>query len=95
MQATTHIKPNSPDGQQDNQLYLLQPGGVKTPVKFDIFKHGGGIYLALVNREKNVHIPLMANVSTMKLELEGALYRIEVATETRDQGHISRKGQSR
>lgn len=95
MQAATHIKPNPPNEQQDNQLYLLQPGGVKTPVKFDIFKHGGGIYLALVNQEKNVHIPLMASSATMKLELEGALYQIEVATKIRDQGHISRKGQPR
>lgn len=95
MQAVTHINPNPPNEQQDNQLYLLQPGGIKTPVKLDIFKHGGGIYLALVNLEKNVHIPLMASSATMKLELEGALYRVEVAIETRDQGHISRKGQTR
>jgi hypothetical protein len=88
----THIAPNGQASANDNQLYLLQPGGIKTPVVFDIFKYGGGVYLALVNHEKNVHIPLMANCATMKLELKGALYQIEMAMETNDQGHLSRKG---
>jgi hypothetical protein len=85
----SHITKNVSNEQQDNRLYLLQPGGVKTPVKFDIFKHGGGIYLALVNHDQSIHIPLMGNAWAVKLELQGALYRIEVATETNDQGYLS------
>lgn len=76
--------------EQDDCLYLLQNGN-RIPVKFDIFKHGGGIYLALVNHEEKVHIPLMGNAWAIKLELAGALYRIELATETKDQGYISKK----
>lgn len=87
--ATKNNTHNSPNG-QDNRLYLLQRGQ-RIPVKFDIFKHGGGVYLALVNPEKGIHIPLMANASTMRLELQGALYRIDVAMATNDQGHISRE----
>lgn len=89
--AKNSINQNAHNGQQDNCLYLLQSRGVKIPVKFDIFKHGGGVYLALVNKERGVHIPLIANVETMRLELQGVLYRIELAVEMNDQGHISRE----
>jgi len=75
----------------DNQLYLLQPGGIRTPVKFDIFKYGGGICLSLVNHDQNVYIPLMGNAWAIRLELQGVLYQIEMATETNNQGHLSQK----
>ncbi len=76
-------KPDKP--QPDNTLYLLRPGGVRIPVKFDILKYGGGINLILVNQESGVHIPLLANASTMMLELQGALHRIELAVEQNEQ----------
>ena len=90
MQAKTNSTNISTNGQQDNRLYLLQ-GHNRIPVKFDIFKHGGGVYLALVNPERGIHIPLMANVDAMRLELQGALYQIELAVHRNDQGHISRE----
>ena len=84
----THIAPNGQASTNDNQLYLLHKGN-RIPVKFDIFKYGGGVYLALVNHDEHIHIPLMANAWVMKLELEGVLYRIEMATEMNNQGYLS------
>lgn len=89
MQAKTDDTVTTQNG-QDGCLYLLQ-GHSRIPVKFDIFKHGGGIYLALVNQERGVHIPLIANVATMRLELEGVLYRIELAASENNQGYISQR----
>lgn len=90
MQADNNNINNGPNGQQDNCLYLLQ-NHKRIPVKIDLFKHGGGVYLALVNQERGVHIPLIGNVATMRLELEGALYRIELAVNGNDQGYLSAK----
>lgn len=73
----------------DNQLYCLQGKGVKIPVKLQIFKHGGGIYLAFVG--EGVHIPLLASAEIIAAELRQALALIERASATNDQGHISRR----
>lgn len=76
----------------NNQLLFLQPGGVKVPVKLEIFKHGGGMYLAAVNHEQGVHVPFLASATVMAAELRQALALVEAANEARDQGHISRNG---
>lgn len=73
----------------DNQLYCLQGKGVKIPVKLQIFKHGGGIYLAFVG--EGVHIPLAANAEIIAAELRQALALIEQASATNDQGYINYK----
>lgn len=93
MQATNDNNGISTKAQCDNRLYLLRGGGVKTPVTLDIFKYGGGVYLAIVGQ--GVHIPVVANAETIMLELRGALYRIEAAVNGNDQGYISRNGGGR
>lgn len=74
----------------NNQLLFLQPGGVKVPVKLEVFKHGGGMYLAAVNHEAGVHVPFLATATVMAAELRQALALVEAANEAKDQGHISR-----
>lgn len=74
----------------NNQLLFLQPGGVKVPVKLEVFKHGGGMYLAAVNHEAGVHVPFLATATVMAAELRLALALVEAANEAKDQGHISR-----
>jgi len=74
----------------DNLLYFLRPGGIRIPVKVEIYKHGGGLYMAFTNHEKGVHLPLLANASAMATELRQALNLIETAMATKDHGHISR-----
>lgn len=73
-----------------SQVLLLQSGGRRVPVSPQIFKHGGGIYLAWTNAEANVHIPLLANAADMIATLRQAADLVEQAVATRDQGHVSR-----
>jgi len=76
----------------NDQLLFLQPGGVRVPVKIEIFKHGGGLYLAAVNHELGIHVPFVATATVMAAELRAALALIEGANAINDQGHISRAG---
>jgi len=76
----------------NNQLLFLQPGGVRVPVKLELFKHGGGLYLAAVNHELGVHVPFVATAPVMAAELRAALALVEGANAINDQGHISRAG---
>lgn len=73
-----------------DRLLFLQPGGVKVPVKLEVFKHGGGMYLAAVNHDQGVHVPFLAPARVMAAELRQALALVEAANGTNDQGHISR-----
>jgi hypothetical protein len=71
----------------DNNLYLLRRGA-RVPVHPEIFKHGGGIYLAFVG--EGVHIPLLASAATLLDVLRQALGQVETAIAANDQGHVSR-----
>jgi hypothetical protein len=75
-----------------DRLLFLQPGGVRVPVKLEIFKHGGGLYLAAVNHELGIHVPFVATATVMAAELRQALALVEGANAINDQGHISRAG---
>lgn len=75
----------------DDQIYFLKPDKVKVPVKPQVFKHGGGFYLAMVNHEAGVHIPFLAAAATLINELREILRVIEGAHNGNDQGHVSRK----
>lgn len=73
----------------DKNLYFLPSKGVKVPVRLNLFKHGGGIYLAFEG--EGVHLPLLASAEVVAAELRQALAMVEAAIATNDQGHISRK----
>lgn len=74
----------------DDLIYFLKAGKVRVPVKTQVFKHGGSFYLALVNHEAGVHIPLLATAATLINELRSILRIIEAAHNGKDQGHVSR-----
>lgn len=74
----------------DNQIYLLQPGGQRTPVKSQVFKHGGGIYLSLENQQTGTHVALLGSVDALASELERLAGLVRQAAAVNDQGHISR-----
>lgn len=73
----------------DDQIYFLKPDKVKVPVKPQVFKHGGGFYLAMVNHEAGVHIPFLAAAATLINELREILRVIEGAHNGNDQGHVN------
>ncbi|GIK42462.1 MAG: hypothetical protein BroJett011_62950 [Chloroflexota bacterium] len=72
----------------DNNLYLLRGGGVKVAVQPQIFKHGGGIYLAFTG--DGVNIPFLAAADVAAAVLRQVLALVEKAIADNDQGHISR-----
>lgn len=69
-----------------NQILYCRTGGVKIPIRFDIFKHGGGIYLAAVNASERVHLPFVAGAATMIAELRRVADAIEQAVAVNEQG---------
>jgi len=73
-----------------DRLLFLQPGGVKVPVNLEVFKHGGGLYLAAVNHELGIHVPFVATAAVLAAELHHVLQLVEAANAVNDQGHISR-----
>lgn len=81
------VSKNIPHPGPTDQIFLIQPGGVKIPVTLEIFKHGGGICLAI--SAENKHATLVGSVGIMLTETRRL---IEQAAAVNDQGHISRRG---
>lgn len=74
------------------QIFFCKAQGVRIPVRLEVFKHGGSFYLAYVNHEENVHVPLIGSAGAWLAEFGRAQELIATASRERDQGHISRAG---
>jgi hypothetical protein len=72
------------------QIFLNKARGVRVPVEFEIFKHGGGIYLTISNPAEGIHLALIGTAADMIARLRQATGLIEAAAQVNDQGHISR-----
>lgn len=82
--------PNSNDLASRQQIHFVKSRGVRVPVKFEIYKHGGGIYLTVANPAEGVNVALVASAAEMAATLRRAADQIEAAVKVNDQGHISR-----
>lgn len=74
------------------QIFYCKAQGVRIPVRLEVFKHGGGIYLAISNQAENINIPFFGPAPAMVARLREAADLIEAAAVEKDQGHISRAG---
>lgn len=74
------------------QIFYCKAQGVRIPVRLEVFKHGGGVYLAISNQAENINIPFFGPAPAMVARLREAADLIEAASRERDQGHISRAG---
>lgn len=73
------------------QIFYCKSQGIRVPVRLEIFKHGGGVYLAISNQAENINIPFFGPAPAMVARLREAADLIEAASRERDQGHISRR----
>lgn len=74
----------------DDKLYYCPRQGVKIPVTPQIYKHGNGVWLALVNHQERVTIPLTGSADGIIGAMQIILQLVSQAVATTDQGHISR-----
>lgn len=82
--------PNSNDLANRQQIHFVKSRGVRVPVKFEIYKHGGGLYLTIANPLEGVNVALVASAAEMIATLRQAADQIEAAVAVNDQGHITR-----
>lgn len=82
--------PNSNDLANRQQIQFIKSRGVRVPVKFEIFKHGGGIYLTIQNQNEGVYLGLVGAAANMAAEFRAVAVAIEQAVAVKDQGYISR-----
>lgn len=74
----------------NQEIFYCKSKGLKIPIRFDIFKHGGGIYLALVNQAEGVHLPLISTGPAMVAELRRVADAIERAVAGNEQAVIGK-----
>lgn len=79
-------------GHSPQQIFYCKAQGVRIPVRLEVFKHGGGVCVAVTNHDENINIPLIAPAPAMVARLREAADLIEAAVGVRDQGHVSREG---